>query len=878
MTPPARLTHPAPGIATPAQRLLNTPQQIHHWRAVSYLLAIYLVIALLAGCKPLVQSEQHKVNAYLPLREGKTVGQTFSARYDGLQRIAIYIRPLNAGQGTIRLTLTGAPQEDEIIRQVSQPAENITKKGYVRFGFEPLSDSARQDYYLRLELEGEGSYQVAIAPGDTYTSGSAYKNDRPVDDAQLAFRLIYDQRQAALGLLGEIGFWLGLLVAGFALYILPGWALLSLFYTRWGERRWAEKLALSGGMSLALYPLLYLYTSLLGARLGMLYAWLPPTLAALYLLVKAVRGYRNRPANSPGWQSALRLPAACDMAFLAVTLLIFASRFWPLRTLAIPMWGDSYHHSMIAQLLVDHGGLFNSWAPYAEMQTFTYHFGFHTLVAGLHYLTGLDLPAATLWAGQLVNGLAVISLYPLALRLGRNPWGGVIAVLLAGLLSPMPMYYVNWGRYTQLAGQVILVVGVYLTWEYLAREGMEAKRERWRIPLLIGIALAGLALTHLRVVIMAALFIAAFCLVFLRRGTGVAILRRVLVMTAIAGLLFLPWLVHTFSGRTLDIFAGTLEIPAEQVVESASEATAGTSIVTTSVGNLFDYLPALVWLSLPVLIGWGLWRRDRGILLVSLWWWLIWIAGEPGWYGLPGSGAISAFAVLIAAYIPAGLYYSAATGWLAERLRGTPSVPEPATPEAKDEIDERPAEIFAGWRRLVNPLLALAVIAAACWGAWQRLGDVDIPDHALVLPPDLRAFEWVEANLPPESRFLLNGHLAFYDTTAVGTDGGWWLPLLAGRQTTIPPMNYAFEEEPWTGYQDWINSLYEEIQAKGIDHPDVLDELSERRISHVYIGQQQGSVSQFGQFNFDLQALQASPRYRLVYRQDRVWIFQVLPE
>ncbi len=825
-----------------------------------------MLVALLAGCSPVVQPEQVKITAFLPLEAGKTVGQTFSARYDGLQSIAVYIRPEILGQGEIRLTLTDSPLDGEIIRQASLAAEKITQKGYVRFRFPPLSNSAREDYYLTLDLAGEGSYQVAIAPGDTYTNGSAYKNDLPEDDAQLAFRLIYDQRQAALGLLGEVGFWLGLLAAGFALYILPGWALLNLLYRGWGERGWPEKLALAGGMSLALYPLLYLYTNLLGLQLGALYAWAPASLAAVYLLVRAVLSYRNRPT---GWRGALHPPTAADLAFLALVGLIFASRFWPLRTLAIPMWGDSYHHSLVAQLLVDHGGLFNSWAPYADMQTFTYHFGFHTLAAGLHYLTGLELPAATLWTGQIVNGLAVISLYPLALRLGRNPWAGVIAVLLAGLLSPMPMFYANWGRYTQLAGQVILVVGVYLVWEYF-----DGGKGRWRLPLLAGLALSGLALTHLRVVILAALFVAAYCLVVMRRSTWKAILSRALLVSGIAGLLFLPWLVHVFAGRILDIFSATLAAPAAQVAESAAEAAETTASVTATVGDLFAYLPTLIWLLLPVLIGWGLWRRERGILLVSVWWWLVWIAGEPGWYGLPGSGAISAFAVLIAAYIPAGLYFGAGAGWLLEGLREKPASLEPAVSQ---EAGTEPPKL-ARWQRLVNPALALAVLAAGVWGAWLRLSDVDIPEHALVLPPDQRAFEWIENNLPPEARLLVNGHLAFYETAAVGTDGGWWLPLLAGRQTTIPPMNYSFEEEPWPGYQDWINSLYKEIEEKGIDHPDVLNELSERGVSHVYIGQQQGSVSHFGQFNFDLQALQSSPFYRLVYRQDRVWVFEVLPE
>jgi hypothetical protein len=47
----------------------------------------------------------------------------------------------------------------------------------------------------------------------------------------------------------------------------------------------------------------------------------------------------------------------------------------------------------------------------------------------------------------------------------------VLAVLAAGLLTPMPMYYVNRGRYTQLAGQVVLPAALWS-----AMEAVEAPR------------------------------------------------------------------------------------------------------------------------------------------------------------------------------------------------------------------------------------------------------------------------------------------------------------------------------------------------------------------------------------------------------------------
>src|SRR4030066_2372836 len=84
-----------------------------------------------------------------------------------------------------------------------------------------------------------------------------------------------------------------------------------------------------------------------------------------------------------------------------------------------------------------------------------------------------------LWTGQLLNILAIISLYPLAYKITKNRWAGVLAILVAGLLSPMPMSYVNWGRYTQLAGQVILPVSIWTGWSLLDRPFPEWQNISW---------------------------------------------------------------------------------------------------------------------------------------------------------------------------------------------------------------------------------------------------------------------------------------------------------------------------------------------------------------------------------------------------------------
>ncbi len=104
--------------------------------------------------------------------------------------------------------------------------------------------------------------------------------------------------------------------------------------------------------------------------------------------------------------------------------------------------------------------------------------------------------------------LQALTLYALAAGLTGRPWAGVGAALAAAGLGPMPAYYLNWGRYTQLAGQVLLPAAgldcLAVTAPLPASSG-----ELWRglAARRLGAAslVAGLALTHYLVTVFFAL-------------------------------------------------------------------------------------------------------------------------------------------------------------------------------------------------------------------------------------------------------------------------------------------------------------------------------------------------------------------------------------
>jgi hypothetical protein len=237
---------------------------------------------------------------------------------------------------------------------------------------------------------------------------------------------------------------------------------------------------------------------------------------------------------------------------------------------------------------------------------------------------------------------------------------------------------------------------------------------------------------------------------------------------------------------------------------------------------------------------------------------------QPALVGPAWHRDLSNFAVFIAAYLPAGILLGAAAGWAREWIAsagwkgrlGRTNGREPGAPG-----------FSAGW------LALLFVLALGVWGARQRAREVDAGQYALATRADLRAAAWVQANTPRSALFLVDSFLAYGDTLVAGSDGGWWLPLLAGRKTTLPPINYSSEQGPRPDYLAWTNALTVALQDYGIDDPRAIQLLKERGITHVYIGQQHGRVGNPGPSLLQVETISASPYFRTIYHQDRVWIF-----
>lgn len=243
------------------------------------------------------------------------------------------------------------------------------------------------------------------------------------------------------------------------------------------------------------------------------------------------------------------------------------------------------------------------------------------------------------------------------------------------------------------------------------------------------------------------------------------------------------------------------------------------------------------------------------------------LVANPNAINLPGTGVITNFAVFISAYIPAGILIGSSSASLLTFLKIIPD-------DDLDLIHDPKIESGNLKKNLISVILITCVALICVWSIRPRIRDIHPAEHTLLTRPDIRSMEWIQENLPSDAKFLVNSFFAYGGTLVAGSDGGWWLPLLTSMESSQPPLLYGAETANQPDFIQSTNQLIALITEKGIDHPDVLTELKDRNITHVYIGQLQGQVNTTTPL-LNVQTLIESSNYSPIFHQDRVWIFSI---
>jgi len=783
---------------------------------------------------------------------------------------------MNDGDGEIILHLRNSPTDPADLRGSQLQFQKITSPGFYSFHFPALVESTHKDYYLYLEVTGVGSVDIGMSSRDNYLNGAIYENNLPAD-GQLTFDLLYESIPLFTGLFKEGLVWLGWLVISIFLFVIPGSVLMSLAWPNFTKLYWPEKLGISIGVSLAFYPLLMLFAFRFHIRIGALFAWLPAALGILILV------WQNR-ESIPHLLSQFSKKRNCDRStsskapvpwagasLLALIVIIFFVRFWAIRRIDVPMWGDSVQHTVMTQLILDNNGLFTSWEPYAQYHSLSVQYGFSAHAALLAWLTGLPSHSATLITGQIINGLAILALIPLAYRLSlRNIWAAVATIIVAGLFSPMPAFYVNWGRYPQLAGQAILPVAIWLTCEFLENDnwtishffptdGARAIISRnnssipllyclkvfWMPALMVGGAITGMILCSYRMIFFYVFFFAAWVIYLVssqrikNKLEWLVLIRKVLVIGAISLVLALPWLIRS-TGSSLGNLARDNFSSIPSLVFILDELRGWSQI--------HFYLSYSVFILVVLACLYNIAHKREDILALVVWVGLLQLYFLGQLFRLPGATSIQVFAILIFSYIPASLI----SGWF---------------------IVEIAKKLWFHKSIFGRVMLVVCSIGFILYGI-NKTRLISKPDNFnLITRPDLRAMAWIVQETPADAKFLVSSY-RYHTITSVGGDAGWWIPLFTRRQNTMPPQ-YAlvFEVPDPPNLTNKLNNLVFALEKFSPASREGLQLLCKHKITHIYIGQKQIYIGAEARRLYSAEDLLSSPAFQLVYHQDRVYIF-----
>jgi hypothetical protein len=625
--------------------------------------------------------------------------------------------------------------------------------------------------------------------------------------------------------------WYG--IAAVFLYVFPGWALISIAFK---DRflYFYEKLGISAGISIAIYPLLILWFRVIRFPMGF-WACLSPGAIGLLVLAWRHRKKLRLPSewrdHSKGADSWFRI---LNLIILVTIFLIFLTRFSAIRDMIAPSWGDSVHHTLIVQLLLDNGGLFDSWQPYAPMESMTYHFGFHAASAAWAWLTGFSAAESVLIVGQIFNGLAVLVLFSLVCRLSGSRWAGLAALIVAGFIFPFPGYFLNWGRYTQLTGQIILPVLILLFDSIWSRE----ENPKTGTYAITAVLFSGLILSHYRVALLAA--VAALTwgiwgLWQMRKKLSVWIGRALsLGGSAIAtSLLVFPWLLPFRQSQVFHLYTE----------EKAFQRAYDLWVWKNTSFYFSDWF--LILGGLAVILAFIL--RPRLALPLTGWCLLSFFNANSFFLGIQGLNWTNNTVLLFAIYIPLGIFLGWLAGWTMEET------------------------VKTRWGIMLSMFLVLFFLG---WGAMKQIRIAD-PFFQMVTPSDKAAFDWIVKEIPEDAMFLVNGFQPPSFTIVVGSDAGWWLPYYTRRSSKILPALYSAERVDSTVDVNSVRQLVADIRASSGDQAALRSILCRFGISHIFLGQKRGVVGYGAHELIPEDWLSENPDFTLVYQKDKaqVWSF-----
>jgi hypothetical protein len=577
---------------------------------------------------------------------------------------------------------------------------------------------------------------------------------------------------------------------------LPGWAMLAASNT-WRQWKGLQRWILALSLSIAFYPLLFY-----GLRFAIPFLTLGPyKMSALLLAFAALIAWRMR----KHWRAQFALSQSEWVAVGVFAATLF-TRFWIIREQPFPAWSDSLHHTLLTQLTAQQGQFPVTMEPYFPVPLGQYHLGLYSLSATVQWLARVPAHTALLWTAQVLNGLCVLGVYlVLDRKVGRI--GALAGAVIVGLLSHQPAFYVNWGRFTQISSQAILLVAWLVTWEAVSL--WQRPWREYRIKILWNTAFAAalcgaVFLLHFRVAAFLLPLLAITIAIELWRARKDRTAHRVVLGICAIG----------FAGLLL-IFPALWEAASTYVTAVLGPPALSEEEISQTINSYFRFswrsVPSLAahpWLIALATLGAviGLLKRNEIVIISILWTLMLAFMGYAFVLGNSLLSITNLGAVLIMLYLPIALVVGAA-------------------------VQELVGMVRIEWQPRAVRLLATLGLAAAFVASFIRVTDVE-PYRYFVTPEDLQAMRWIRENTPTDAKFAVNTYF-WLPNAPHGTDAGYWIPYLTGRQTTVDCMLLNLGSADYASRIVEMSHAVEQLETSGAS----LDELYALGVDYVYIGQ-----------------------------------------
>ncbi len=616
-----------------------------------------------------------------------------------------------------------------------------------------------------------------------------------------------------------------LIIIIFLVITLPGWAFLAV--TRfWKNFSVFQRWLIAISLSIAFYPILFYFTRcvLPGFQLGfrklglMLFVFL---ILILVFLKKEIK--KQFIFEKSEW--------------VAIIILLFTlfGRYYLAYLFPYPAWSDSLHHTLLTDLTATSGILPFSLDPYAPIPLNRYHLGLYSITGIIELFSKLPAHLVLQWTMQTLSALCGIGVYlVLDRRVSRK--AAITGLLVASLISFQPNWYFNWGRYTQLSSQIILLAAWYITWEcFDIVLSPLSRRKIWVFIIASSVLNAGVFLLHFRVAIFyLPLILISLIFSLWKHKASIDSLKKILLSTLaialLSMLLILPAFLPLMSHYNQSSQPVLLNHP-----ENAKDAYFGFSFHSfLTIGLRLPLLITTILLSIFSFI------RDRKWTLTIISWVLVLFSMANIFrLGIPYLNFTNAGAIYIMFYLPASLLIGSGIEFL-----------------------------FVNSSLSINSknILAVFLIVLACfYYTYQRIQDIE-PFRWFISESDLSAMEWINQNSADDDVFGINTYF-WLPESPHGTDAGYWIPYFTNRKTSAGVMlnnlgPYDYRRE--IIFRSLVMELVAEEQNNAF-------QLCDKNIDYIFIGDN-GDFSGNG---LDLTELIKNPILNVVFELGKTAILKV---